>query len=141
MIISEVSKQHRGQTFAPLVTEPLPRAWPWYSSQAVESVVQLVASGDVYSFGRLVDGPVELAYRWRMSQSGQVGLLEDLRTTGDSGADGFFRLQSESAERFRLFADKWGWHLHAVRDAPAEENLGRGLELLRAQIGQLRPDW
>lgn len=38
---------------APLiVTEPLPRAWPWYSQQARERVSRRIEAGDVYAFGR-----------------------------------------------------------------------------------------
>ncbi|WP_031513267.1 hypothetical protein [Streptomyces sp. NRRL F-5123] len=91
--------------------------------------------------GLLVDGPVALAHRWRLGQGGRVGVLEDLRTAGEAGDEGFTRLQSESAERFRKFAADWGWSVHTVADAPVEENVPRALALLRARIADLRPQW
>lgn len=91
--------------------------------------------------GVLVDGPVSLAHEWRLQQSGQVGVLEDLRTTGETGKDGFVRLQAETVGRYRAFAQKWGWCVHTVEDAPLEKNLPRGLELINSQIAALRPSW
>ncbi|MFB6581777.1 MULTISPECIES: hypothetical protein [unclassified Streptomyces] len=91
--------------------------------------------------GVLVDGPVELALRWRLGQSGAVGVLEDLRTAGRPGDDGFIALQSASARRFHAFAQKYGWTVHTVRDAPVEDNARRGLDLVLAEIARARPSW
>ena len=91
--------------------------------------------------GVFVDGPPELALEWRLKQSGQVGVMEDLRIAGEPGFDGFVRLQSECARRFLEFARKYGWQRHEVRDAPAESNVRRGLDILLAEISRLRPHW
>lgn len=89
--------------------------------------------------GVFVDGPVELALNWRLLQSGAVGVLEDLRTVGRPGDDGFRALQTASARRFHAFARKYGWAVHTVRDAPVEENTRRGLEVVLGEIARVRP--
>lgn len=91
--------------------------------------------------GVLVDGPVELALRWRLGQSGAVGVLEDLRTAGQPGDDGFIALQSASARRFHAFAQKYEWAVHTVRDAAVETNTRAGVDLVLAQMARLRPSW
>ncbi|MGW7074687.1 hypothetical protein [Streptomyces sp. NPDC054866] len=91
--------------------------------------------------GVLVDGPVELALEWRLRQSGQVGVLEDLRTAGLPGNAGFIKLQSISARRFHDFARKHGWRIHMVEDAPVEMNVKRGLDLVLSEMARMRPAW
>ncbi|MFF6780669.1 dTMP kinase [Streptomyces sp. NPDC012510] len=91
--------------------------------------------------GILVDGPVELALQRRLAQSGAVGVLEDLRTVGRHGNEGFIALQSASAQRFRAFARKFDWSVITVEDAPVEVNTRRGLDLLLSRIARARPSW
>ena len=129
LLALELSKNSAGGRYSPSEVESLFAPW---------SLRRRVAHADL---GVLVDGPVALAHEWRLKQSGQVGILEDLRTTGETGQDGFVRLQSDSAGRYREFAQKWGWCVHAVEDAPLEKNLTRGLDLVRSKIADLRPSW
>ncbi|MER6214084.1 hypothetical protein ABT213_08465 [Streptomyces sp. NPDC001674] len=117
-----------------------------YSSDEVDFLfapVEAFFGGGALSpdVGILVDGPAELALRWRIGQSGAVGVLEDLRTAGRPGDEGFIALQSASARRFHAFAQKYGWIVHTVRDAPVEENVQRGLDLVLAEIVRARPSW
>jgi hypothetical protein len=118
---------------------------PSYSAAEVDALFAMVerffANELRPDLGLLMDGPVELAYRWRMRQSGRTGILEDFRIAGTPGHEGFIRLQSESAHHYRRFARDWGWQLHTVQDDPVEENLARGLGLVRSEIRRLRPGW
>ncbi|MCX5379755.1 hypothetical protein [Streptomyces sp. NBC_00091] len=76
--------------------------------------------------GVLVDGPLDMAFQWRMAQSGQVGVLEDYRVAGDSGEAGYLQMQQESVEVFRRLAGQWDWLVHQVDGAGLESNLRRG---------------
>ncbi|GAA0476869.1 hypothetical protein ABZ951_18670 [Streptomyces sp. NPDC046215] len=80
--------------------------------------------------GVLVDGPLDLAFRWRTAQSGHVGLLEDYRVAGDSGEAAYLRLQQETVEVFRRLAGQWDWLIHQVDGSGLEANLGRGRALV-----------
>ncbi|MEU3660332.1 hypothetical protein AB0E77_11295 [Streptomyces sp. NPDC032940] len=91
--------------------------------------------------GVLLDGPIELALRRRLRQSGAVGVLEDLRTAGRHGDEGFVALQSASARRFEAFARKYDWSVLTVEDAPVEVNVRRGVDLLLSRIAEMRPSW
>lgn len=131
LLATELSKAHAGGPYTPddvdLLFAPVEA---FFGAGALRPDV-----------GVLVDGPVELALRWRLGQSGAVGVLEDLRTAGRPGNDGFIALQTASARRFHAFAQKYGWTVHTVRDAAVETNTRRGLDLVLAEIARLRPSW
>jgi hypothetical protein len=116
-----------------------------YHRQHIQSLFAPVAQffGQVMrpDVGMLLDGAVELALSWRLRQSGRVGLLEDFRTAGDSGLEGFIRLQRESGRLYREFAERWQWDVHEVTDRSLGENLTSGLHALYARIAELRPEW
>lgn len=79
--------------------------------------------------GILLDGPVELAYQWRMAQNGRIGLLEDYGAAGDRGKDSFLALQRQTAEVFREASQSWGWLTHTVDGSGLQSNLSRGVAL------------
>lgn len=83
--------------------------------------------------GILVDGPVDLAYEWRMSQTGRLSVLEDYGAAGDRGMESFRALQEETARIFRSAARQWGWAVHRVDDSGLESNVRRGLDLILDQ--------
>ncbi|MGW0589562.1 hypothetical protein [Streptosporangium sp. NPDC002607] len=83
--------------------------------------------------GVLVDGPVDLAYRWRMSQTGRLSLLEDYGAAGERGMESFRALQEETAGIFRSVARRWGWVVHRVDDSGLEPNMRRGVDLILDQ--------
>lgn len=80
--------------------------------------------------GVFVDGPLELAYAWRTSQNGRVGLLEDLRAAGLHGESSFVAMQQATATRFREVAQRWGWLRHEVDGSGIADNVSRGLRLI-----------
>lgn len=80
--------------------------------------------------GILVDGPASYAYRWRTAERGRVGALEDYGPAGERSEESFIALQEQTAERFRQFADAFGWLRHEVDDSGVEANTARGLKLL-----------
>lgn len=90
--------------------------------------------------GIVITGPIEQAYHWRMRQEGSLGSLEDMgAAAGDRGIDGFKELQSECDSFFRSFAEKWGWVVLEMEDAPAEDNFEKLRKLLSShpRIGEL----
>ncbi|MEU2830339.1 hypothetical protein ACFXPI_16480 [Streptomyces sp. NPDC059104] len=103
--------------------------------QQVQTLLEQVFGSPLLrpELGILVDGPIELAYRWRMAQSGRLGLLEDYRSAGTSGEEGFSLLQQDSVQLFRDMAKRWDWAVHTVDDSGLEPNLRRGLDLVLAQ--------
>jgi thymidylate kinase len=82
--------------------------------------------------GVLIDGPVSLAYSWRMAESGHVGVLEDYGAAGERGESGFHALQEQTADAFRRVAKDWKWLVHTVDDTGLENNMRRGLDLVMA---------
>ncbi|GGT43232.1 hypothetical protein [Streptomyces chromofuscus] len=82
--------------------------------------------------GVLVDGPVSLAYAWRIAESGHVGALEDFSAAGEHGEASFHRLQEETADAFRRVAKDWDWLVHTVDGTGLEENMRQGVELITA---------
>lgn len=80
--------------------------------------------------GILVDGPIDLAYRWRMAQSGNLGVLEDYGAAGEKGQEAFTHLQTQTAAIFRDSAQNWGWLIHHVDDHGLDRNIDRGLDLI-----------
>lgn len=81
--------------------------------------------------GVLVDGSSKLAQQWRTAQSGGPGVLEDLGIVGDKGESSFVDLQEETAAEFRIYAHDAGWSVHTVDDSGIDQNIARGLDLVR----------
>ncbi|MEO3973600.1 hypothetical protein [Streptomyces sp. CAU 1734] len=82
--------------------------------------------------GVLMDGPISLAYEWRMDESGHVGVLEDFSAAGERGKLSFHRLQEQTVDAFRRVAKDWNWLVHTVDDTGLATNMSRGLELITA---------
>lgn len=73
--------------------------------------------------GIFVNGAPELAYRWRMKQEGNVGVIEDFGSAGASGEESFISLQRECAKIFKGYSKKWDWVEVNVKNRPVEENI------------------
>lgn len=82
--------------------------------------------------GVLLDGPTELAYRWRTAESGHVGVTEDFGVAGERGERAFHALQEQSAESFRRVAKEWNWLVHTIDHTGLAANVRRGLDLVAA---------
>lgn len=107
--------------------------------QAREILIRLFRS-TAPDLGIVVTGPIDRAYRWRMSQAGELGSLEDLgAAAGDRGRDGFTELQSACDSFFRKFAAESGWVVHEMKDASSQENFERlrGCLMSHRKVGEL----
>lgn len=87
--------------------------------------------------GIVLSGSVDMAYRWRISQTGSTGSMEDMGTAGQKGYDGFETLQRECDRRFRELVSDGGWQLFEMEEVAPEENFARLLDVIRPHLGRL----
>jgi len=78
--------------------------------------------------GVFVQCPPRLACSWRMGQSGEFGILEDLTVAGQKGEAGFLRLQEACDQVFEAAARRWGWSILQVDGRPLAEAVRFGLD-------------
>lgn len=95
----------------------------------LEVMTREVFSSDMMQpdVGVHVVGTAEQAYRWKMAQSGRLGVLEDLSAAGRDGEQSYITLQTQTAGYFTRACAQWGWITHEVDDQGLESNVARGL--------------
>lgn len=78
--------------------------------------------------GVFLDGSARMAYKWRMLQSGKVGVIEDFGAAGGTGVESYINLQEMTAKFYRKLAEKNNWIVHNVEDVDKEKNIKKGLD-------------
>ncbi|GIG92090.1 nucleoside/nucleotide kinase family protein [Plantactinospora endophytica] len=108
---------------------------PAVPSGALDTLVDAVraAYSDAYlqpDVGILLDADPELAYRWRVSQTGRVEPGADLGLTGQTGPESYLRFQTVMADEYRTAAREWGWHVLPVDGRPQRRTLDAAVDIV-----------
>lgn len=85
--------------------------------------------------GFFVKGDPEVAYSWRLRQSGRVGVIEDFGLASQTGMKSFVSLQSECNKIFEEFAKQCKWPVIEMKDRSIEENLDNACSVIFDEIG------
>ncbi|MBY5394885.1 hypothetical protein HFN01_08585 [Rhizobium leguminosarum] len=87
------------------------------------------------TYGFFVRGSPQMAYEWRLKQSGRVGLIEDFGLASQHGRDSFVNLQTACDDIFNGYATKCGWPIIEMQDRPIELNIGHANDVVLTTIG------
>ncbi|MEN3612153.1 hypothetical protein AAH979_21695 [Plantactinospora sp. ZYX-F-223] len=102
---------------------------------ALDTLVDAVRAsyGDAYlqpEIGILLDADPELAYRWRVSQTGRIEPGADLSVTGRTGPESYLRFQAAMADEYRAAAREWGWHVLPVDGRPQWQTVAEAVDIV-----------
>ncbi|MER8766419.1 MULTISPECIES: hypothetical protein [unclassified Mesorhizobium] len=87
------------------------------------------------TYGFFVRGSPQLAYEWRLKQSGRVGVIEDFGLASQHGRDSFVNLQTACDGIFAGYAAKCGWPVIEMQDRPVEQNIRHANDVILTTIG------